>query len=250
MRSALFCIVLALFFNPFPCISQNSLGDVSRCAAADKSPDGKAAAKSCVDGLINKGDKLSATGHNLDARTAYESARSYEHFLSLGDQFKESSRILNRLQKLPNRDTAATPAPPASQTAPAPITPVPQAANRVANQQSSAIGPADGKVKVGQYKCYTGNYVTFLSGEIGSHAFTPGTFMGYSWIFDDHHYANVKEDDRGTFTQEGDTLVSHDGPWGRNKIVTHYREHGMYGRPTLIIVFTDMNNMGLGCVLM
>ena len=70
------------------------------CSGSGKSVAGKVAAKACVEGLIAASDTLRAQGRSAEARITLERARSYEHFLSFGQQFSESSKIITRLDQL------------------------------------------------------------------------------------------------------------------------------------------------------
>ncbi len=125
------------------------------------------------------------------------------------------------------------------------------AASRGTSAGTSADGAMSDAPPHGQYKCYSGPYATFLAGaQVGSVAFTPGAFQGYLWIFDAHHYANVKEDDRGTYDMRGDKLVAQNGPWQRNNMIVRYAAKGLYGRPTVVIGFADTPGLTAACVLM
>lgn len=105
-------------------------------------------------------------------------------------------------------------------------------------------------IPTGRYTCYTATGWMRTKPSLGSPGRTrlqPGQFNGYLWIYDAHHYANQKEDDRGTYDLVGDELVAKDGPFVRVGVEAHFIPHGLYNKPTIHIGWRDTPSIGSLC---
>lgn len=176
----------------------------------------------CVRSILAQARTLQASGNLPAAKTAYLHARDVNGIAGMYRDVASDGQITTGLAQI---QSANPPPPPVS----------------VAHAQ------AGGAIPTGRYRCYTGVSVTFLAGGIGNVAMNAPRFSGYLWIYDAHHYANMKEDDRGTYNLGKDgkwTDVT--GPFQRVGTLAAYTVHGPYNKPTVVLSWPDAH-VSLAC---
>ena len=108
-------------------------------------------------------------------------------------------------------------------------------------------GAAAGKIPTGQWHCYSGVGWDAFRSQPGVGGLISPQFEGYLWIYDDHTYANMKPDDKGTYTLHGNQIVAHSGPWVRVDADLHYKPNGVYHRPTIFFGYKDVPSIHFAC---
>lgn len=106
---------------------------------------------------------------------------------------------------------------------------------------------AAGPIPTGQWHCFSGVGWDAAKNQPGIGGLASPQFEGYMWIYDAHHYANMKPNDRGTYTLVGNELVAHSGPWVRADAVLHYKKDGYFHRPTIFFGYKDVPSIHFAC---
>ena len=121
------------------------------------------------------------------------------------------------------------------------------AAAKPAEKATGASRASGSAVPTGKYTCMTGVSATFLAGGIGHVALNAPRFGGYFWVYDAHHYADEKDDDRGTYTLGANGRWSDvTGPLKRAGTLATYTLHGPYDKPAIILTW-EGTSAGLAC---